>query len=189
MEGQAAAAGQLAPAFAIRVRLNSIDRLFDALDPSPLVERDLDGTVAEYIIDCAREAPQGVAFHLILHLPQAEAATTKPQALAGPICGYFDYLAERQMRRIRALLHDGRQALAMGIAFLVTCTLLGQLAVSLAGPTLGALLREGLLIIGWVANWRPVEIFLYEWRPRRRELRIYRALARLSVEIETDGQA
>ncbi len=189
MEAKAAAADKLASAFAIRVRVKSIDRLFDALDPSPLVERDLDGTVTEYIIDCAREAPQDAAFRLILHLPQAEAAAAEPQALAGSIRGYFDYLAERQMRRIRALLHDGRQALVMGIGFLVTCTLLGQLAVSLAGPTLGALLREGLLIIGWVANWRPVEIFLYEWRPRRRELRIYRALARLTVEIETDAQA
>ena len=30
--------------------------------------------------------------------------------------------------------------------------------------------EESLLIFGWVANWRPIEIFLYEWWPvvRRR---------------------
>lgn len=24
---------------------------------------------------------------------------------------------------------------------------------------------EGLIILGWVANWRPIEVFLYDWWP------------------------
>jgi len=30
-------------------------------------------------------------------------------------------------------------------------------------------LREGLLLIGWVALWPPVEIFLYDWQPILRQ--------------------
>jgi hypothetical protein len=28
-----------------------------------------------------------------------------------------------------------------------------------------AVLRENLLVGGWVAMWRPIEIFLYDWWP------------------------
>jgi hypothetical protein len=27
------------------------------------------------------------------------------------------------------------------------------------------LVEESFLILGWVANWRPLEIFLYDWWP------------------------
>jgi hypothetical protein len=40
---------------------------------------------------------------------------------------------------------------------------------------------EGLIILGWVALWRPMEIFLYEWWPIRRERRACRRLAEANV--------
>ena len=47
----------------------------------------------------------------------------------------------------------------------------------------GDLMSEGLLIGGWVAMWRPLQIFLYEWWPIARKRRIYQALARSSVQV------
>lgn len=39
------------------------------------------------------------------------------------------------------------------------------------GPVVRAL-EESLIILGWVANWKPIETFLYDWWPlkRRRDL-------------------
>jgi hypothetical protein len=34
---------------------------------------------------------------------------------------------------------------------------------AMKGRRLGELLREGLLIGGWVEMWRPLEILLYDW--------------------------
>jgi hypothetical protein len=42
---------------------------------------------------------------------------------------------------------------------------------------------ESLLILGWVANWRPMEIFLYEWWPIRRKMMLYRRLAGMTVIV------
>jgi len=47
------------------------------------------------------------------------------------------------------------------------------------------ILAEGLLIIGWVGLWRPVEIFLYDWWPLWRSRRRLEALSRMPVEIAT----
>ena len=45
-------------------------------------------------------------------------------------------------------------------------------------------LREGLLIVGWVAMWRPLEVFLYDWWPIRAEARLYDRLSAMPVRIE-----
>ncbi|HUR21430.1 MAG TPA: hypothetical protein VMZ90_11515 [Vicinamibacterales bacterium] len=50
-------------------------------------------------------------------------------------------------------------------------------------------LREGLLIGGWVAMWRPLEIFLYDWWPIRTEPRLFERLSAMPVEIEYNETA
>jgi len=44
-------------------------------------------------------------------------------------------------------------------------------------------LRESLLIGGWVAMWRPLEVFLYDWWPIRLEARLYDRLSAMPVRI------
>jgi hypothetical protein len=45
------------------------------------------------------------------------------------------------------------------------------------------LFRESLLIGGWVAMWRPLELFLYDWWPIRAEARLYDRLSDMPVGI------
>jgi hypothetical protein len=52
----------------------------------------------------------------------------------------------------------------IGIVVLSVCVADGRLALAALGDTeFARVLQEGLIILGWVANWRPIEIFLYEW--------------------------
>ena len=48
--------------------------------------------------------------------------------------------------------------------------LLRELAFSFEPGAVSDIVGEGMLVIGWVAMWRPLEIFLYEWVPPRRPL-------------------
>jgi hypothetical protein len=50
-------------------------------------------------------------------------------------------------------------------------------------------LREGLTILGWVAMWRPVEIFLYEWWPILEQQRTCERIAGLDIEVRPEAQA
>ena len=38
------------------------------------------------------------------------------------------------------------------------------------------------MILGWVANWRPLEIFLYDWWPLARNRNLYLRLAEARIE-------
>jgi len=96
---------------------------------------------------------------------------------------YFTYRANLNRLEFRHLLKQGCTSLIIGLAFLAACTLTSQLLRRQAG-TLPIVLREGLIIAGWVAMWRPMEIFLYEWWPLLRTGQLYEKLSRMRVEVE-----
>jgi hypothetical protein len=66
---------------------------------------------------------------------------------------------------------------------MLSITIGGVIENLLAGRDLGVLLRESLLIGGWVAMWRPLEIFLYDWWPIRAEARLYDRLGEMPVKL------
>lgn len=167
----------------IDVTVETPRRLFHELDPSPLVGRDLDEQVEGYILARARELSAS-EYALTLHMPAREMPNQQEAtALADAITAYFRHRRDQEARKLRSLFREGRQALAIGVAFLFICGILGWIALRELSAPLGSFLDEGLLIIGWVALWRPLELLLYDWRPVRREWRVLDALGRMSVEF------
>jgi len=55
-------------------------------------------------------------------------------------------------------------------------------AAFLADAPFRKIVEESFLILGWVANWRPLEIFLYDWWPLARRRDLYRRLSAAKVE-------
>jgi len=47
------------------------------------------------------------------------------------------------------------------------------------------IVAEGLLIVGWVAMWGPLDIFLYGWWPIRSRYKLFDRLARIDVEMRS----
>ncbi|MBI3198658.1 MAG: hypothetical protein HYZ40_14360 [Rhodospirillales bacterium] len=167
----------------IEVRLSNLRQLFNSLDPSPFHEKDLDRDAEIYIFDSADEHPLAQPIGLVVHLPADQVALPECNDLEKAIRNYFAYRAQETRRRMRFQLREGRSALAIGLAFLILCMTLRQLALILPIDTLGRILQEGLLILGWVAMWRPLQIFLYDWWPIRHQARIYDKLAEIPVEV------
>jgi hypothetical protein len=88
--------------------------------------------------------------------------------------GHFVYEGEQIDRRLREHLRRGHITLGVGLTVLVLFLTLAQLTASLTAGPLQEILREGLVITGWVAMWRPLEILLYDWWPlvdERRQVR------------------
>jgi hypothetical protein len=69
---------------------------------------------------------------------------------------------------------------------LAVCIGLSQvLSSALPQSALGQLLAEGIMIFGWVANWRPAEILLYDIWAVRRRVGVYRRLADAEIELKS----
>jgi hypothetical protein len=167
----------------IDVRISDVRQPSNTLDPSPFHERDLDRDAEDYIVGSAEEFLPGTALELIVRLPANQVEQAERTDLSRAICNYFSYRAEANRRRIRLQFREGRSALVIGLAFLIVCMLLRQLATSILEPALQQVLQEGLIILGWVAMWRPLQIFLYDWWPIRHYSRLYDKLARMPVKI------
>ena len=76
----------------------------------------------------------------------------------------------------------GRRSLVIGVLFLVACLGVRQLIDQQeAGWT--HILREGLLIVGWVAMWGPIDIFLYGWWPIAARRRQFAHLTKIDIEV------
>lgn len=167
----------------IEIRLNSLQQLFNTFDPAPFHEKDLDHDAEEYIMGSADDLPLSAPLKLVFYLPPEQIALAETVKLPDSIHNYFEYRLNAARRRLRFQLRDGRIALVIGLMFLFVCLSLRQLAYALPQGTASEVLAEGLLISGWVAMWRPLEIFLYEWWPIRRNCRIYAKLAAIPVEV------
>lgn len=75
-------------------------------------------------------------------------------------------------------------ALAMATVFLIVVTALGEAVRRTVRPNwLSAAADEGLMIVGWVAMWRPVDLLLYEPRTHRREIALFRRLQDMDVRV------
>jgi hypothetical protein len=152
------------------------------MDPSPFHERDLDDDAEEFIVSWAQEFPRRDPVCLVIHVNQLPTQPDAQHLFETAVHHYFAYRANLKKLELRHQLKEGRISLIIGLAFLAACMLTSQLLRRQAG-TLPIVLREGLIIAGWVAMWRPMEIFLYEWWPLLRKNRLYQKLSRMHVKV------
>jgi hypothetical protein len=169
----------------IEITVQDVAQLFDSLDPYPFRDKDLDKDAEAYIVSWARELPGDHALGIAIHLPEAQLKTHPASETAGAMQRFFAHRAEAVSGEIRELFRIGRMSLVIGVSVLVLCVVAAQYVEVVVGPTpLGRILQESLIILGWVANWRPLEIFLYEWWPLRRRRNLLRRLAAAHIVLK-----
>ena len=167
----------------IEIALTRIGQLFNSFDPSPFHEKDLDDDAEAYIVGAVREFPVGEALKLVFYLPPEQRAPDEAPDLERAIHNYFSYRRQVAARELRFHLREGRLSLAIGLAFLALCIALRQLFFAGGEGTFEQVMAESLIIVGWVALWRPVNMFLYEWWPLRRMTLVYAKLAAMPVQL------
>ncbi|HRH87707.1 MAG TPA: hypothetical protein PLO41_12720 [Rubrivivax sp.] len=165
----------------LELHLGELRQLFNSMDPAPFRERDLDPKATDYIVDWATEAPAGQALAMVVRLDKP----TPDGALPGDaVREYFQRRAVAKRRELSKLFRVGRISLVIGLAFLGGAISAGEALGNLVAKDSHAyLLRESLAIGGWVALWRPLEIFLYDWWPLRAQARLYDRLGAMQVTL------
>ena len=172
----------------IELRLHDINQLFNSMDPSPFREKDLDLQAEEFIIEWAREFHRYEPLYLTIHLGKTLNAGMNDQTVGEAVRNHFRYRAEQVLRQYKKLLREGWKNLVIGLTFLSLCLFLAQFLGRYGGNTFVAILQEGLIIGGWVAMWRPMEIFLYSRWPIQRMHKLYTRLANMEVRLAVAGE-
>jgi hypothetical protein len=168
----------------LELRVAEMRQLFNAMDPAPFRERDLDPKAVEYILEWGRETHAGQPLGLVVHLGREAATAENENLLREAIHEYFRQRAQATRRALRQLFRVGRISLVIGVGVLAAAIGIGEAVAGLVRKdSYGGLIKETLVIGGWVALWRPAEIFLYEWWPIRAAARLEDRLAEMDVRV------
>lgn len=171
------------PTHTLDVRVHALRQLFNSLDPTPFLNKDLDRACEAFIENWALSLPHDCHLHLTIHVEEEAAADEAGALVADAIHNYYGYKITLVRGELGQLLRTGRLSLGIGLVFVAVCLLLAEAVTSLLPGAGARIARESLTIIGWVAMWRPVQIFLYDWWPLRGRIKVYENLrfARVSV--------
>ncbi|MFA6265862.1 MAG: hypothetical protein WC670_09140 [Pseudolabrys sp.] len=176
-----------APVTTIALRAATIAHLFNTFDPSPFRQKDIDAGVEEFVTGWVRELPPTAAFEIVIHLPQSEAAMPDAARIPEAFTHYFADRAAHAEQDMREMFRVGRRYLGIGVLVLIACLAASQIAAAAIPNKVAArVLEESLIIVGWVANWRPIEIYLYDWVPLRRRIALMRRIAAAPISVRAD---
>lgn len=156
--------------------------MFNSLDPSPFWDRDLDRTAAQFIEEEFSEKLSAETWNLYVH---AHEGGTSPADLQAALENYYGRMASSAHRALREHFRSGHWTLFGGAGIFLASMGLRTMLGRLLG-TLPQLLDEGLIILAWLALWRPAEMLIYGWVPLRRKQRLYERLAGIRVFVRPD---
>jgi hypothetical protein len=168
----------------IEVRVSELRRLFNAIDPSPFRDRDLEPAAEAFIVDWSRDLPADARLALVVYLERRNGSDDEASVLRDAVHQFFRLRADGARRSLRELFRRGRVSLGIGLAALALSIAIGDaLATYLPREGIALLLSESVLIGGWVAMWRPLEVFLYDWWPIRADARLFDRLSVMPVRL------
>jgi hypothetical protein len=167
----------------IEVHVPELRLLFNPIDPSPPREKDLDAKAEEFIVSWARSLRRDARLALRVDVDKPE-VPPEAEMVGDATREFFRQRSLSASRRLSQLFRVGRTSLVIGVAFLaLAVTLAGLVSGAIGESAFAALLRESMVIGGWVAMWRPLEIFLYDWWPILAERKLYDRLSVMPVSV------
>lgn len=167
---------------AVNIHVRELSQLFNSLDPSPFWDRDLDREAAEFIEEEFSDKRSAETWNLYIHAHEAGAS---PMDLQTAIENYYGRMASATRRALREHIWSSEWTLLAGVLVFLLSMGLRSMLGGLLG-TLPQILDEGLIILAWLALWRPAEMLLYGWMPLRRKEQLYERLARIRVFVHPD---
>ena len=175
------------PVHHLELRVRELGQLFNSMDPTPFLNKDLDPEAEAFIEAWALRFPPGMKAHITVHLAQMPAEGDPSALVTQAIHNHFNYKAERVRHELRQLMKQGRLSLLIGLLFVAVCLgaadAMGQMGTGVAFT----IARESLTIVGWGAMWRPLQIFLYDWWPILGRARLYKGLGGAHVRVVRSG--
>ena len=167
----------------LALRVRELAQLFNSMDPTPFLNKDLDPGANNFIETWACVYSSRSNFHITIHLELWPEDGDPTAMLTEAIHNHFSYKAVHTRKALKQLLLQGRTSLAIGFVFVALC-LLGADAINRLGNNAGySIASESLTIAGWVAMWRPMQIFLYDWWPLQKQIRLYQRLGHAHIQV------
>ena len=171
----------------IQLSLQSVEQILLTRGTSAYSRHMLNEDVEEFIVEEAQSCPRRNAIVITISLPTQEIA--RGWQVEAAIKDHFRYLKKKSEKKLKYTLQLGWRSLLVGFAFLVLVFMLTKIGNDLIPKGgVAVMIRESLVILGWVAMWRPADLLLYEWYPFKRDATLFGRLAESEVRVVDEAR-
>jgi len=132
-----------APVHRLALRVREVGQLFNSMDPTPFLNKDLDPEAEAFIETWASGYVAGSRFHITIHLEQWPPDGDPTEMLTGAIHNHFNYKAGRTRSAFKRLLREGRTSLVIGLIFVSLCLVAADV-IGRSGFAGNSIARESL---------------------------------------------
>ena len=165
------------------IRVSSVDDLLDPYSVEPVEKRPLRDDVRDLIlyewIDTREERPT----RLVVQMPASQRRPELDRRLSAAIRDDLEQTYE-ESGRIRTFTRSERHEAWIGLGFLfITLTISGAIDRYTSDTGILEGISQGIVVLGWVALWRPAERYVRAVSRRLNRAR-YRELAQVPIEFD-----
>lgn len=158
----------------------SVQSLLDTAG-SALAAPHLHPDAVAMLLSLAGQSPRNTHFALEFTVPPQD--TGRLEEVREAVEAQFTRTQEDAARHLRQIMRNGRVAAVVGLLFMAVLLGSVQAVLLLTDSHIVKAVSESLMIVAWVAVWRPAELLLYEHWPVRRQRALAGQLARADVTL------
>jgi len=146
------------------IRLRSIEELFWEFDARPVARRKLSGGARWSLLDEWERVRETEPSSLVIYAPESERSETDEDAVRASIHRSLR-AASGRLKDIEPLSRQEKVAARIGILFLFLSIVVSTAIDQATDDVVAEGFAQGILVVGWVALWRPAERFVVEVVP------------------------
>jgi len=168
----------------IELAVPDYHHLFDDRDPAKFRKRDLDDDAAEYLVSSVQEITTSKLKKIKIYFDE-ESCANDQKMVRESIHNFFTFETQMMDLKISSNLKQGFKFLVIGLSFLASSILLTLILKSYSDSFLSLFFKEGFSLLGWVAMWRPLNVFLYDLIPLKDLRSVYNKLSGVEIDFLT----
>jgi len=182
------------PPHQFTLKLDKVEHLFVAPEFDPFSDQEAELLGQPALLYMLRRLGPGYVKHadpisLTVQLPPDQVTPDLGERVEQALHRFCDARRADNEAQLGMLRSNGLRSLPSAIIALGICLALSYLFLShvltFLSPAMNELLGQGFGIVSWVVLWHPVEAFLYDPIPLRRENSVLRYLALTHITIES----
>lgn len=165
--------------FHVVINLDNYRDVCSEWDYSPIVNRDLDQSLLEYLLECSEEITLKNNMALDLYVPQKIIDKTREEKSIKGFRHHFSYQIKKIEAKKRKRLKSIGLLLVTGLTLLILANLI-NLNVSI--KFLKGVLSEGFFIGAWVAFWEIFSIIFFEISSLKEKINHFKRFEKMKIK-------
>ncbi|MEG0775209.1 hypothetical protein [Clostridium sp.] len=146
------------------------------------VEESLSKAIEEYLFKVVKCYPISQRIKLLIIIKESKNPGNDDE-IEEIVHSHFCYKVKETQIYLKEQFRQWGINFFIGILFLILCLIIGGILDKFSHISMIKIIKESLLIIGWVALWEPVSFILFGWRVINRDKNYYKKLCSIPIDV------